>query len=116
MTMTSLSLWVTFVAWMPAGFGIGLVFTTLSATALSGAGAERAGLVGSQLGIADALGFAVSAGIGGALVGIADRTSLSLAVALRVLFVGCAVAAMVGMTTARRVAAPAASGALTPAA
>ena len=115
-TVASLSLWVTFVAWMPAGFGIGLVFTTLSATALSGAGAERAGLVGSQLGIADALGFAVSAGIGGALVGIADRTSLSLAVALRVLFIGCAVVAVVGMATARRVAAPTVSGALTPAA
>lgn len=105
-TVASSPLWATFLAWVPAGFGIGLVFTTTSATALSGGGADEAGTVGSQLGIADALGFAAIAGVGGLLVGVAERTAVTLPTALRALFVGCAAVAAAGMLTAGRVRAP----------
>lgn len=105
-TVASVPLWVTFLAWVPAGFGMGLVMTTSSATALSGGGADEAGTVGSQLGIADALGFAAIAGVGGALVGVAERTAVTLPGALRVLFVGCAAVAALGMATGGRVREP----------
>ena len=55
----SVPLGVTFLTWAVGGFGIGVVFNTTSSTAIAQAPAGQEGLVGGQLGVADAFGFAV---------------------------------------------------------
>ena len=50
--------------------------TSVSAMSYAGPGTE--GLVGSQVSLADAVGFSLMGGVGGAMVAFADRTSLSL--------------------------------------
>ena len=72
-TVAAIPLWVTFLTCALSGFGIGVVFNTTSVSAMGQAPKGREGLVGSQLGVADALGFATIGAIGGGLVGAADR-------------------------------------------
>jgi len=85
-----------------------VVFNTTSVSAMAEAPAGHEGLVGSQLGVADALGFATIGAIGGALVGVADRGVLDLAPALALVFVLASATALVGAAVAPRVrAAPA---------
>jgi MFS family permease len=100
---SAVPLWATFLTWAIAGLGIGLVFTTVSTTGMNLAAPGTEGLVGSQLGIADALGFAIATGVGGAVVGVADRTALSLSAALLIVFALAAAAAAVGAWIAPRV-------------
>jgi MFS family permease len=102
---TATPLVATFLTWCLAGFGVGLVFTTTSASGMAAAPAGHEGLVGSQLGIADALGFALVAAVGGALVGVADRTSLALGGALAIVFAVSFAAALVGAVFGTRVGA-----------
>jgi hypothetical protein len=84
------------------------VFNTTSVSAMGQATPGQEGLVGSQLGVADALGFATIGAIGGALVGAADRGVLDLAPALALVFVLASATALVGAAVAPRVrAAPA---------
>jgi MFS family permease len=113
---TGMPLVATFLTWCLAGFGVGLVFTTTSAAGMAAAPDGHEGLVGSQLGIADALGFALVAAVGGALVGVADRTSLALAGALAIVFAVSFAAALVGAVFATRVGAsePAPVGSVRP--
>ena len=68
-TVSAIPLWVTFLTCALSGFGIGVVFNTTSVSAMGQATPGQEGLVGSQLGVADALGFATIGAIGGALVG-----------------------------------------------
>lgn len=96
-------LWATFLTWAAGGFGVGLVFSTTSAAGMALAPGGQEGLVGSQLGIADSLGFALVAATGGALVGLADRTSLTLAGALGAVFAIAFAAACVGTINGTRV-------------
>ncbi len=93
---------LTFVTWAIGGFGIGVVFNTTSSRAIAQAPPGQEGLVGSQLGVADTLGFATVGAIGGALIGIADRTTLSLGTALGVMFGLAAASALVGAQLAPR--------------
>ncbi len=107
-TVSAIPLWVTFLTCALSGFGIGVVFNTTSVSAMGQAPAGQEGLVGSQLGVADALGFATIGAIGGALVGVADRGVLDLAPALALVFVLASAIALVGAAVAPRVrAAPA---------
>jgi MFS family permease len=102
-TMTAVPLWVTFLTCAVSGFGIGVVFNTTSVTAMGQAPAGREGLVGSQLGVADALGFAAIGAVGGALVGAADRGVLELGPALALVFLLASAIALVGASLAPRV-------------
>jgi len=107
-TISAIPLWVTFLTCALSGFGIGVVFNTTSVSAMGQAPAGQEGLVGSQLGVADALGFATIGAIGGALVGVADRGVLDLAPALALVFALASATALVGAAVAPRVrAAPA---------
>jgi hypothetical protein len=107
-TVSAIPLWVTFLTCALSGFGIGVVFNTTSVSAMGQATPGQEGLVGSQLGVADALGFATIGAIGGALVGGADRGVLDLAPALALVFVLASATALVGAAVAPRVrAAPA---------
>ena len=107
-TVSAIPLWVTFLTCALSGFGIGVVFNTTSVSAMGQATPGQEGLVGSQLGVADALGFATIGAIGGALVGVADRGVLDLAPALALVFVLASATALVGAAVAPRVrAAPA---------
>jgi hypothetical protein len=100
---SAIPLGVTFLPWSISGLGIGIVFTTVSTTGMNLAAPGTEGLVGSQLGIADALGFAVATGLGGAVVAVADRTALALGPALATVFAASAAAAAVGALIAPRV-------------
>jgi hypothetical protein len=102
-TFTAVPLWVTFLTCAVSGFGIGVVFNTTSVTAMGQAPAGREGLVGSQLGVADALGFAAIGAIGGAMVGAADRGVLGLGPALALVFVLASAIALLGAGLAPRV-------------
>jgi hypothetical protein len=105
---SAVPLWVTFLTWSVAGCGMGLVFTTVSTTGMNLAAPGTEGLVSSQLGIADALGFALATGVGGALIALADHTRLELGAALALVFGASAVVALGGAGIASRVRAPAA--------
>jgi MFS family permease len=107
-TISVIPLWVTFLTCALSGFGIGVVFNTTSVSAMSQAPAGQEGLVGSQLGVADALGFATIGAIGGAMVGAADRGVLDLAPALALVFALASAIALVGAAVAPRVRAAAA--------
>jgi MFS family permease len=96
-------LWGSFLAWIVAGAGIGLVFNTTSVAALSTAEPGREGLVSSRLQIADALGYALASGVGGAIVGVADRGTFGLDVALVLTFGAAAAAAVLGLFAGRGV-------------
>ena len=102
-TVAAVPLWVTFITCAISGFGIGVVFNTTSVSAMGQATAGQEGLVGSQLGVADALGFAVVGAVGGAMVGVADRTSLPLGTALAVVFLLASSVAVLGATISPRV-------------
>lgn len=94
---------LTFLTWAVGGFGIGVVFNTTSSTAIAQAPPGREGLVSSQLGVADTLGFATIGAIGGSVIGAVDRTSLTLGYALTLVFALAALAALVGAKVAPRV-------------
>ena len=102
-TVSAIPLWVTFLTCALSGFGIGVVFNTTSVSAMGQAPAGQEGLIGSQLGVADALGFATIGAIGGAMVGVADRGVLDLAPALALVFVLASAIALVGAAVAPRV-------------
>ena len=99
----SVPLAVTFVTWAVGGFGIGVVFNTTSSTAIAQAPTGQEGLIGGQLGVADAFGFAVISALGGAVIGIADRTALGLSSALGLVFALSAATAVVGALIGPRV-------------
>jgi hypothetical protein len=106
-TIAAVPLWVTFLTCAVSGFGIGVVFNTTSVAAMGQAPVGREGLVGSQLGVADALGFATIGAIGGAMVGAADRGVLELGPALALVFLLASAIALVGAGLAPRVRAAA---------
>ncbi len=101
--VSSIPLWVTFLTCAVSGFGIGVVFNTTSVAAMSQAPKGREGLVGSQLGVADALGFATIGAVGGAMVGAADRGVLGLGPALALVFLLASAIALLGASFAPRV-------------
>jgi len=96
-------LWAVVASWALTGFGIGTIYNTTSASAMSAATEGGQGRVGSQLSIADALGIALASGVGGALVGLADRGSIGLSGALAVVFAGAVVMALAGAARGSRV-------------
>ena len=102
-TVAAIPLWVTFLTCAVSGFGIGVVFNTTSVAAMGQAPTGREGLVGSQLGVADALGFATIGAIGGAMVGAADRGVLELGPALALVFLLASAIALVGAGLSPRV-------------
>jgi hypothetical protein len=102
-TVETIPLWVIFLTCALSGFGIGVVFNTTSVTAMRQARAGQEGLIGSQLGVADALGFALVGAVGGAMVGVADRGVLELSTALGIVFAMASAVALLGVVIAPRV-------------
>lgn len=95
----------TFAAWAIAGLGMGLLFVPTSVAAMSYAEPGSEGRVGSQVNLADSLGFAVMGGVGGATVAVSDRTDWPLTHALFANFALAAGLAVVGALIAGRVTA-----------
>ncbi len=98
-------LWATFFGWAIGGFGMGLLFTPTTVTAMSHAKEGAEGLVSSQVNLADAVGFSAMGGIGGAMVAVSERTSLPLAGALGINFALAIALAGVGIICAGRIVA-----------
>jgi MFS family permease len=84
----------TFFTWSLAGLGMGLFFVPTSVAAMKHAEPGRDGIIGSQVNLADSLGFALMGGVGGATVAVSDRTSWPLTSAL---FANFAIAALIGV-------------------
>jgi len=97
-------LWATFATWCLGGLGMGLLFVPTSVTAMSHATDGQEGELGSQINLADSLGYSLMGGIGGATVAIADRSALALDTALGVNFIVAAGLAGLGIVLARRIA------------
>lgn len=96
-------LWAAFVTWSAAGLGMGLFFVPTSVAAMEYAEPGEDGVIGSQINLADALGFALMGGVGGATVAVADRTSWPLSQALLTNFVLAAAIAVLGIVLSRGV-------------
>jgi MFS family permease len=95
----------TFAAWCIGGFGMGILFNPTSVAAMTYAEDGRDGLVGSQIHLADTLGFGLMGGIGGAAVAVADRTDVTLGSALGLNFAlagGCAALGIMASRGVRR--------------
>ena len=94
----------TFFSWCFGGLGMGILFvpTSVAATAYADDGNE--GQIGSQINLADSLGFALMGGIGGATVAISDRTDWPLSHALGTNFLIAAILAALGIVASRGVA------------
>jgi MFS family permease len=97
----SVPLPVVFVAWMIGGLGMGVLYNPSTVAGMSHTVEGREGLVSSQLGLADAVGFSLMGAVGGGTVAIADRTDWSLTSALGTNFALAAVLAIVGIAVAR---------------
>jgi MFS family permease len=96
-------LWATFLAWCVGGLGMGLLFNPTSVATMSYADDGTEGKVGSQVNLADALGFSLMGGIGGATVAIAGRSALTLQGALAINFGLAACLAVVGILASTNV-------------
>jgi MFS family permease len=96
-------LWATFLAWCVGGLGMGLLFNPTSVATMSYADDGTEGKVGSQVNLADALGFSLMGGIGGATVAIAGRSSFTIQGALAINFGMAACLAVVGIAASKNV-------------
>jgi MFS family permease len=96
-------LWATFLAWCVGGLGMGLLFNPTSVATMSYADEGSEGKVGSQVNLADALGFSLMGGIGGATVAIAGRSAFTIQGALAINFAMAAGLALVGIVASRNV-------------
>lgn len=104
------SLLATFATWCIAGLGMGLLFVPTSAAALEYADSGTEGTIGSQINLADNVGFALMGGLGGATVAASDRTQWPLSHALASnLLMGISFG-FVGFLLARRISRRGASG------
>jgi MFS family permease len=97
------SLLAVFFTWSVAGLGMGFLFVPTSAAALDYADSGSEGIVGSQINLADNVGFALMGGLGGATVAASDRTQWPLSHALASNLILGILLAMVGLLLARRI-------------
>jgi MFS family permease len=96
-------LWAVFLAWMVGGLGMGLLFNPTTVVAMAASSDGDAGLVGSQLSMADSLGFASAATLGGTFIAVSERTSLNLRDALALTFLVAIGTCLVGVVASRKV-------------
>ncbi len=94
---------LTFLGWAVGGFGIGLLFNPTTIGAMSFAEDGREGAIGSQIHLADSLGFGIMSIVGGATVTIADDTTFTLQGAIATNFGLAAICATVGLVASRGV-------------
>jgi MFS family permease len=99
---SAVSPWLAFGTWMIAGFGIGLVFNATSVDAMGDAPDGGEGVVGSQLQMADALGFAIGGAVSGAFVAAADRGDGAVGSPLAVVWLSAAAVATLAAAIAWR--------------
>lgn len=104
---------VTFATWSIAGLGMGLFFVPTSVAAMQYAEPGRDGAIGSQINLADSLGFALMGGVGGATVAVADRTTWPLADALTTNFAIALAIGVLGLIASRGVTRPSSCATIT---
>ena len=104
------SLVATFATWSVAGLGMGFLFVPTSAAALEYADSGNEGTIGSQINLADNVGFALMGGLGGATVAASDRTQWPLSHALASNLLLAILFALVGLVLARGISRRPSSG------
>jgi MFS family permease len=97
-----LRLALTFAVWCVGGFGMGMLFNPTTVAAMGHAPDGAAGVVSSQLTMADSLGFALMSGVGGAVVAFADRSSMTLSAAIVINLALAATCAVLGLLASAR--------------
>jgi MFS family permease len=99
-------MWATFLTWSIAGLGMGTLFVPTSVAAMSYAEPGQDGRIGSQINLADSLGFGLMGSIGGATVAASDRTEWPLTHAIGTNFGIALVLTMIGIVASRGVKRP----------
>jgi MFS family permease len=94
-------LWLTFIGWSIGGLGIGILFNPTTVGAMSYSVDGREGEIGSQIHLADSLGFGIMSVVGGAIVALSDRTSMTLQTAIGINFCLAAFCACAGLVASR---------------
>ena len=104
------SLLTTFFTWCIAGLGMGLLFVPTSTAALEYADSGTEGTIGSQINLADNVGFALMGGLGGATVAASDRTQWPLSHALASNLIMAILFGFLGLLLARHISRRGSSG------
>ncbi len=91
------------VAWMVAGYGMGMTYVTTNTSAMIHTREGEEGVTSSALGLADALAFSVAAGLGGALVAAAERGLMTERTSLIVIWVAVVVVGLMAAVVGSRI-------------
>jgi predicted MFS family arabinose efflux permease len=90
------------VAWLVAGFGIGVAYPPLSLTALALADPGREGSATASLQLADVLGTALGTGLGGVIIATGERQDWALRPTLLAVYAMALAMSSLGVVLARR--------------
>jgi MFS family permease len=88
--------WISYIAWTISGAGVGLVYTTLSSSAMAHTIKGKEGATSTAIGIAEALSIALVTGIGGAILNFAERRQMPLEYSLGAIWSLCIIAMFFG--------------------
>jgi MFS family permease len=99
---SAVPVWVAFVAWSVAGFGIGLAYSPISLTALGWARPGEEGRISASVQLSDVLGTALGTGVGGAAVAVVHQQGGSPRLGLGLAFAAAAAVAIVGIMVTPR--------------
>jgi hypothetical protein len=94
-------------AWLVAGYGMGLSYPTITLEVLALAPGGREGEASAAMQLSDMLGTALGTGLGGAAVAISVEAGSSRRAGVAVAFALTLVAGVVGVAVSRRFGAPA---------
>jgi hypothetical protein len=108
--LVGLPLPLVYVAWVVAGLGMGVAYSTLFLAALQDAGAGNEATVVAARFVSGRLGIALGSGLGGACVAIASSLHASLTAGMWGIFGMALAASLLTVVVAGRVAEPAAAG------
>ena len=100
--LTGVSLVVVYIAWVVAGLGMGVAYTTLFLAALDGAGAGNETTVVAARFVSGRLGIALGSGLGGASIAIAGSLHAGLSAGLWGIFGMALVACLLTVVVSTR--------------
>jgi MFS family permease len=99
---SAVPVWVAFVAWSVAGFGIGMAYSPISLTALGWARPGEEGRISASVQLSDVLGTALGTGVGGAAVAVVHQQGGSPRLGLGLAFAAAGAVAIMGIMVTPR--------------
>lgn len=92
--------WWAFVFWTAAAAGIGVVYNTVTTSAMAHTMKGKEGATSVATGLADGIGISLVAGLGGAVLNGVERHGQPLALGIGIIWTMCALVAVVGAIVA----------------